>query len=215
LSDNLEKRHKQEEKMRKRRKTKYKRRRHADVFVLLILIAFTASVMVLRVRPKPLVQEEVQKAIGIPYTIDSIPESNKRPLKHRRIKYIVVHNTANPLSTARNERDYLVNPINTASTSFHIAVDDKEMIEAIPVTEIAYHAGADEGNEYGIGIEICESGNYKQAEENAIKLIAYLMKEYKIPLSKVTTHQHFTGKPCPRLIIDRWDEFLDKVQNAL
>lgn len=201
-------------KMKKRKSKRYKRRNYSTVMIIIVLILFIAGTMFLQLKQKPLNQEEVEKAIGIPYNIDTIPESNKRPLQNRKIKYIVVHNTANPDSTARNERDYLTNETNAASTSWHIAVDDKEMIEAIPVTEIAYHAGDTIGNEYGIGIEICESGDYKQAEENASKLIAYLMKHYHIPLSRVTTHQHFSGKACPRLLLDHWESFLTKVKNT-
>jgi len=199
--------------MKKRRRKKYRKKNYSVAMIIIVLIVFIAQAMFLQPRQKPLTQEEVEKATGIPYNIDSIPESNKRLLKHRKIKYIVVHNTANPESTARNERDYLTNETNVDSTSWHIAVDEKEMVEAIPVTEIANHAGDVVGNEYGIGIEICESGDYKQAEENATKLIAYLMKRYHIPLSRVTTHQHFSGKACPRLLLDHWKGFIAKVKS--
>lgn len=186
------------------------------IFMLLIMGSLFIGLggLLFRVGQEPVVKEEVEAAIKLPYVIDPIPLSNKRPGQKRRIKYIVVHNTANPESTARNERDYLTNPINEASTSFHIAVDDTEIIEAIPVTEIAFHAGDTVGNKEGIGIEICESGDYEKAEENATLLIAYLMKAYDIPLENVTTHEHFSGKSCPRLILDHWGHFIDKVEEA-
>ncbi|MDF2615241.1 MAG: N-acetylmuramoyl-L-alanine amidase family 2 [Clostridia bacterium] len=199
--------------MKKRKSKRHRRKNNRVIMIVMVLILLIAGTMFLRPKQKPLAEGEVEKAIGIPYHIDTIPESNKRPIENRKIKYIVVHNTANPASTARNERDYLTNETNEASTSWHIAVDDKEMIEAVPLTEIAFHAGDGEGNEYGIGIEICESGDYKQAEENAAKLIAYLMKRYHIPLSRVTTHQHFSGKACPRLLIDHWETFIADVKN--
>ncbi len=167
-----------------------------------------------RPHQKPIEAGQVEKAIGIPYQIENIPVSNKRPGTKRRIKSIVVHNTANPNSTAQNERDYLINPTNTSSTSFHMVVDENEIVEAIPVTEVAFHAGSNEGNKEGIGIEICESGNYEAAEENAVQMIAYLMKTYDIPLSEVKTHQDCSGKKCPRLILDHWGHFLDRVDQA-
>jgi N-acetylmuramoyl-L-alanine amidase len=199
--------------MKKYNKKKYKKKRLNSLMILCVLMIFLICGLFLKTKQKPLIEEDVEKATGISYTIDSIPKSSKRPFENRKIKYIVVHNTANPDSTARNERDYLTNETNTDSTSWHIVVDDKEMIEAIPVTEIANHAGTTEGNEYGIGIEICESGDYKKAEENATKLIAYLMKHYKIPLSRVTTHKHFSGKECPRLMLSHWDEFIKNVKS--
>ena len=162
----------------------------------------------------PVEQSAVEKAVGVPYVIDHLEISNKRPGQKRKIKYIVVHNTANPNSTAENEREYLNNPNNLESTSWHIVVDSSEMIEAVPVNEIAFHAGTAEGNQYGIGIEICESGDYERAEKNAIKLIAYLMKTYDIPLSHVVPHKYFSGKECPRLILPYWEHFTERVQTA-
>ena len=198
--------------MKKRRKKRKKATRTLPILIILILLVTAAAF--LRPKQKPIEFGEIEKAIGVPYTIDNIPESGKRPMISRKIKYIVVHNTANPESTAKNERAYLTNVVNTASTSWHIVVDDKEMIEAVPVTEIAYHAGDGdgEGNECGIAIEICESGDYKQAEEHAKKLIAYLMKKYHLPISRVKPHQYFSGKKCPRLILDHWDTFLNDVE---
>ncbi len=190
----------------------HKRQYCKDAIVIVSLILLIVMAMLVRPKAKPIVQRDIEQAIGIPYMIDTIPESKKRPGQHRKIKYIVVHNTANPISTARGERDYLMNITNTSSTSWHLAVDEREIVEAVPLNEVAHHAGSAEGNEHGIGIEICESGNYEQSEENAVKLIAYLMKYYKIPLSRVTTHQNFTGKDCPRLLLDHWDEFLEKIE---
>ena len=186
--------------------------------IFLVLIIGSLFVMTMgilwRTPQKPIEEGQVETAIGIPYQIATIPESNKRPGTKRRIKSIVVHNTANPNSTAQNERDYLVNPTNTSSTSFHMVVDENEIVEAIPVNEIAFHAGSTKGNKEGIGIEICESGNYEQAEENAVQMIAYLMKTYDIPLSQVKTHQDCSGKECPRLILGHWGNFIERVDKA-
>lgn len=186
------------------------------ILKLLIIggIGIMAMGFLWRPHQKPIEVGQVEEVIGIPYKIASIPISNKRPGAKRRIKSIVVHNTANPNSTAENERDYLVNPTNTSSTSFHMVVDENEIVEAIPVTEIAFHAGSREGNREGIGVEICESGDYEAAEENAVWMVAYLMKTYQIPLSQVKTHQDCSGKACPRLILDHWGHFLNRVDQA-
>lgn len=163
-------------------------------------------------KAQPLKPEEIEAAIGIPYKVQNIPISKKRPGNKRRVRYIVIHNTANPNSTAQNERDYLVNPTNVSSTSFHIVIDEHEIIEAIPTNEVAFHAGAWEGNQRGIGIEICESEHYAKAEFNAVKLTAYLMKHYHLPIEAVKTHHDFSGKNCPRLILGHWDQFLEAVE---
>ena len=167
----------------------------------------------LRAKQEPLTSEEVTRAIDIPYQIEDIPaKTNKRPGIQRQIKYIVIHNTANAASSAQNERDYLVNANNTTSTSFNIVVDEHEIVEAIPVNEVAFHAGTWEGNQKGIGIEICESGDYKKAEANAAKLTAFLMKKYHLTIDDVKTHHDFSGKECPRKILDHWDSFIAEVE---
>ena len=180
----------------------------------MVSLLMAVSGFLFKIKPKPLVAEEVEAAIGVNYTIDHIPLSNKRPGIKRSIKQIVIHNTANEESTARNERDYLTNPNNTTSTSFNIVVDDKEIIEAVPVNEMAFHAGDREGNQKGIGIELCESGNFEKTKANAAKLVAYLMKTYDISLSEVRTHHDFSGKDCPRKMLGNWEDFLESVKIA-
>ncbi len=42
------------------------------------------------------------------------------------------------------------------------------------------------------------------------------MKQYNIPISKVRTHQSWSGKHCPHRMLaeGRWDRFIERVQNA-
>ncbi len=136
-------------------------------------------------------------------------------------EYIVVHNTANDAS-ARNEIAYMTR--NNNEVSFHYAVDDKEVIQGIPDSRNAWHAGDGAygtGNRKGIAIEICfsKSGSVKfdKAEQNAAELIAMKMKEYNIPLSKVRRHYDFATdkKRCPHRTMDKgWERFLTMVQKA-
>lgn len=184
------------------------------VLYAILMVALGGVVMWRHQAPVVIQQDEVTEALGVSYTVDELPIGNKRPGSTRKVKYIVVHNTANTESTAQNERDYLSNPNNTSSTSWHAVVDDEEIIQAIPFNEVAFHAGDHDGNRYGIGIEICESGDYDAAEANAAKLIAYLMKAYDLPIESVKTHQDFSGKACPRLILDHWEDFLEEVKVA-
>ena len=182
-------------------------------FLVAASLLIAGGGFLLRAKQEPVTPNEVEQAIHVPYKIENIPSgTNKRTGTSRKIQYIVIHNTANEQSSAQNERDYLVNENNTASTSFNIVVDDKEIIEAIPVTEVAFHAGTSEGNQKGIGIEICESGNYQVAEANAAKLTAYLLKKYHLPIEAVKTHHDFSGKDCPRKILDHWQHFLEAVE---
>ena len=94
---------------------------------------------------------------------------------------IVVHNTAND-ATARNEIAYMTN--NNYETSFHYAVDDKEIVQGIEENRNAWHAsdGNGVGNREGIAIEICYSKSggdrFIKAEQNAVELIVDILKRY-------------------------------------
>ncbi|MBU5676766.1 N-acetylmuramoyl-L-alanine amidase [Alkaliphilus sp. MSJ-5] len=149
------------------------------------------------------------------YIVDHILKGNKRPGTKLKLETITIHNTGNPTSTARNERGWLSNPYNTSSTSFHIAIDDKEVVECIPLDEVAYHSGNKQGNLTSIGVEICESGNQEKVWDNAIKLIANLLFNRGWGVDRITTHQRWNGKNCPRLILPRWNEFINDIEKEL
>lgn len=132
---------------------------------------------------------------------------------------IVVHNTANDAS-ARNEISYMTN--NNYETSFHYAVDDKEIVQGIEENRNAWHAsdGNGKGNREGIAIEICysKSGGDKfvKAEENAIDLIVDILKRYGWGVDRVTKHQDYSGKYCPQRTLDLgWDRFIEMINDKL
>ncbi len=137
--------------------------------------------------------------------------------KKRTIKYIVIHETANTSigSDAKNHSIYL-RYNNDTTTSWHYTVDDKSIYHHIPDDEIAYHAGDKEGNQYGIGIELCvnKDGDFEKTLENGAKLVAYLLEAYELDLDDVHTHQDFSGKDCPHFLLaqNRFEEFKGKVQ---
>ena len=132
---------------------------------------------------------------------------------------IVVHNTAND-ATALNEIAYMTN--NNNETSFHYAVDDKQIVQGIEENRNAWHAGDGQGkgNMEGIAIEICysKSGGDKfiKAEQNAVDLIVDILKRYGWGIDKVTKHQDYSGKYCPHRTLDMgWDRFIKMVENKL
>lgn len=141
------------------------------------------------------------------YIQDHIPKSKKkRPGIPLVPQYITIHNTGNPKSTAANERQWLTNPQNVNSVSWHIVIDAKNAIEAIPLSEVAYHAGT-AANKSSIGVEICESGNFEANRQVAILVVAKLLYDKRWGIEKLKKHQDWTGKNCPRLLIPKWSEF--------
>lgn len=150
-----------------------------------------------------------------------VPESKygiKCPYKMTPTR-IVVHNTAND-ATARNEIAYMTN--NNYETSFHYAVDDKEIVQGLPENRNGWHAsdGNGKGNREGIAIEICYSKSggdrFIKAEQNAVDLIVYLLKKYNWGIDRVTKHQDYTNKYCPHRTLDMgWDRFLNMIKAKL
>ena len=136
-------------------------------------------------------------------------------------EYITIHNTANDASAA-NEISYMIG--NTSSTSFHFAVDDKEVRQGIPTNRNAWHTGDGTngtGNRKSIGVEICYSksggAKYYAAEKLAIKFVAQLLKERGWGIDRVRKHQDWNGKYCPHRILSegRWDEVKAAIEKEL
>lgn len=151
-----------------------------------------------------------------------VPTTSKKYTKiAMKPQYITVHSTANPNSTAKNERAWLTNPSNTSTTGYHYAVDDKEVIEVAPTNMVMWHAGdgRGNGNMKSIGIEICESGNREKTLSNAIELIVHLMNTHNIAIDKVVRHYDWSKKNCPRILnTDKkwtlWKQFHNRVMKA-
>jgi len=161
------------------------------------------------------------------YTVDHIPKTtayNRRPGLPMQPTTITIHNTGNPTSTAQNERSWLTSFNNTRTASYHIVVDDREAIECIPLNENSWAAGdgsaLTSGNRSSIQIEICESGNYAKAVENAIDLTVQLLKERSWDSSRLRRHWDWSKKVCPRLMYDNgswdtWNKFVKTISEKL
>ena len=177
-----------------------------------------------------------------PYTIDlkavEVPEWVKqefirknifsRPdVSRKRINNIVIHYVANPGSTAKNNRDYFDSLADQdqqksgTSTSSHFVVGlEGEVIQCIPITEIAY--GNAPRNEDTISIEVChpdETGRFNDVTyESVVNLTAWLCKELKLGSKDVVRHYDINGKLCPKYYVeheDAWVQFRKDVDAAI
>ncbi len=106
------------------------------------------------------------------------------------VKFIVAHDTGNPRSTARGNRNYYENSRDDMSASAHIFVDDKEIIECIPALtankqekawHVLYGVPTDNqlfgynANDAAIGVEYCYGDNIN-ADESYRKYIWVIAK---------------------------------------
>ena len=143
-------------------------------------------------------------------------------------KTVVIHNAATPNGTAKSLSLALKNY--KEYRSWHFSVDDKEIIESLPLNRNAFatgDGGTGIGNRTGIQIEIAKdldsdsSEEWQKARKNGAKLTAILLKKYEWTIDNVSKHQDYkmtdgTYKYCPHKILDEgWDDFLKLVQTEL
>lgn len=137
-----------------------------------------------------------------------------------KINGIVVHYTANPGTTAQNNRDYfegLKDSQETQASSHFVIGLDGEIIQCIPSTEIAY--ASNDRNWDTLSIECChpdESGKFTDATyQSLVELSAWLCQRFGIaPESGIIRHYDVTGKICPKYFVDHedvWESFLSDV----
>lgn len=149
-----------------------------------------------------------------------LPKGHRvRPGKPLTLKYITIHSTGNPSSSANSERRWLDNPDNKRDASWHICIDEKEAIMAIPLNEQAWHAGDATGNSTSIGIEICESGNRQKTLDHAAKVVAELLFEFHLTTANLKRHYDWSKKSCPSILMSNnwsgWYAFVSSVEKEL
>ena len=164
--------------------------------------------------------EQVVTDNGIAIQVHMIPwEADNRPGGSNPCRYITIHETANTAAgaDAAAHGDYLDSTAGEQDlVSWHYTVDDHAIVQHLPDTETAYHAGdgADgPGNASSIGIELCvnSGGDFAATQANAAALVRLLMAEHGIPIDHVVQHNHWSGKDCPHTIrhtAGAWEGFL-------
>lgn len=143
-----------------------------------------------------------------------------------KVKKIVIHYVANPMSSALANRNYFNNLKDQTKVyaSSHYIIDlDGDIIQCIPDNEVAYHAGNYQVNLESIGIENCHpkaDGKFnKETLDSLIELCAYLCKKYSLdPLKDVIRHYDVTGKQCPLYYIKNekeWDDLKQSIKKKM
>ena len=136
---------------------------------------------------------------------------------------IVIHYTANPGSTAQENRDYFnsLQDGHDISVSSHFVVGmEGEIVQCVPTWEIAY--ASNERNHDTISIECChpdETGKFSdETYASLVQLTAFLCKKYGLNEDAVIRHYDVTGKNCPKYFVeheDAWEIFKADVAAAL
>lgn len=152
------------------------------------------------------------------------PNSYSRPQTAlEEVKGIVIHYTANPGTTAIQNRSYFESlkdtKVTKASSHFVVGIEG-EIVQCIPSTEVAY--ASNDRNSDTLSIECChkdETGEFtKETYDTLVELTAWLCSKFNLPVDNVIRHYDVTGKECPIYYVkneDAWEGFKKDVQKYL
>jgi N-acetyl-anhydromuramyl-L-alanine amidase AmpD len=153
------------------------------------------------------------------------PNPYSRPqTKLKNVKGIVVHYTANPGTSAENNRSYfegLANKKTTSASSHFIIGLEGEIIQCIPLNEVSF--ASNNRNNDTISIECChpdETGKFNdETYTSLVALTAELCIEFDLNEEDIIRHYDITGKICPKYYVeheDAWQTFkidvVDEIQ---
>lgn len=140
-----------------------------------------------------------------------------------KITGIVVHYTANPGSTAMDNRNYFESLKDThdtkVSSNFVIGLDG-EIVQCVPTWEVAYASNS--RNNDTVSIECChpdESGKFTDATyRSMVQLCAWLCLKFDLDEKEVIRHYDVTGKNCPKYFVENEEafaQFREDIRNAI
>lgn len=145
----------------------------------------------------------------------SINDYSRPGIALQEVNGIVVHYTANPGTTAQQNRDYfegLAESHDTYASSHFVVGLAGEIIQCIPCNEMSY--ASNERNSDTISIECCiadESGKFNDTTyQSLVELVTWLMGRYDLSTDDVIRHYDITGKNCPKYFVEHpaaWEQF--------
>ena len=196
----------------------------AVLALLTVAVILTAAVRLYLRRPSP---AEVEAKLPSYVTRDLLDENEwsrpGEPLK--RVNAIVLHYVGNPGTTAQANRNYFNSLADGAleiyASSHFIVGLEGEVLQCVPLTEIAYASNSRNGDT--VSIEVChpdETGEYGPAAYRRVaELTAWLCREFRLdPERDVIRHYDVSGKPCPLYYVDHpdaWERLLADVAAEL
>ncbi len=158
-------------------------------------------------------------------TEDFLPVNpNSRPgYALYRVDNIFVHYTANPGTSAAQNRSYFENLATTKETSAsaHFIIGcEGEIIQCLPLEEIGYAVKT--RNQDSLSIECCylqEDGKFTEdTYESLVILCAWLLNEYNLTPDDILRHYDEGGKKCPLYYVeheDAWEQFKKDVRQKI
>ncbi len=194
-----------------------RRRRRPAVRLVLGGICLTAAVL-LALSGRRLPGEGVEVPEDVEQALLTVNEWSRPGEPLRKINGVVIHYVGNPATTARANRNYFESLSSGAEGTYasaHFIVGlEGEVLQCIPLTEIAYASNSRNGDT--VSIEVCHpdgTGEFlPETYDRLVELTAWLCQEFRLdPETEVIRHYDVTGKLCPRYYVenpDAWERFL-------
>lgn len=199
---------------------------------LILLAALTAALGIVRlVKPGWFTKEYYEYSSEridaskpeIDVQLLTVNEYSRPGTETKKIKGIVVHYTANPGSTAMDNRNYFEGLKDThtteASSNFVIGIKG-EIVQCVPTWEVAYASNS--RNIDTVSIECChpdESGKFtEETYRSMVQLCAWLCLKFDLDEEDVIRHYDVTGKNCPKYFVEdekAWRQFKDDIKEAV
>ena len=211
-----------------RRKRRRRRARYSPAVPLLlglVLACLTAAVLWVLLRDRGLPGEDIEVPDYVEQDYLTVNEWSRPGTELEEINGVVIHYVGNPGTTAHANRNYFESLSSgqegTYASSHFIVGLEGEVIQCIPLTEVAY--ASNERNADTVSIEVChpdETGEFSPVTyDRAVELTAWLCVQFKLdPETDVIRHYDVTGKECPRYYVEHpeaWDAFRADVSAAI
>ena len=211
-----------------RRKRRRRRARCSPAVPLLlgaVLACLTAAVLWVLLRDRGLPGEDIEVPDYVEQDYLTVNEWSRPGTELEQIDGVVIHYVGNPGTTAHANRNYFESLSSgqegTYASSHFIVGLEGEVIQCVPLTEVAYASNTRNGDT--VSIEVChpdETGEFAPVTyDRAVELTAWLCVQFKLdPETDVIRHYDVTGKECPRYYVEHpeaWDAFRADVSAAI
>ena len=209
------------------RRRRRRRRAVPAVPVLLgaVLLCLTAAVVWVLLRDRGPQVEDVPVPEYVEKDYLTVNPYSRPGDALEEINGVVIHYVGNPGTTAHANRNYFESLAsgleNTYASSHFIVGLEGEVIQCVPLTEIAYASNTRNGDT--VSIEVChpdETGEFSPVTyQRTVELTAWLCREFRLdPSQDVIRHYDVTGKECPRYYVEHpeaWDDFRADVASEM
>lgn len=201
------------------------------IVIIVLMILLLLGILVSVTKRKGQTAKDIVERENITYAKEPdldiellTPNEYSRPQEVlEKVKGIVIHYTANPGTTAIQNRNYFEglkdSHITKASAHFIVGIEG-EIVQCIPSSEISY--ASNERNVDTVSIECChidESGKFTEVTyKSLIQLTAFLMGKFDLSTDDVIRHYDVTGKNCPKFYVeneDAWIKFKEDINNFI